>query len=85
MYDDSPAWVLLLNLFSALYKNNPVKINIAGTTETIAKINAELLYKCYETFYNLNNMFIVVSGNVDHRSYPGNDRQNVKRRRTENH
>ena len=42
MYDDSPAWVLLLNLFSALYKNNPVKINIAGTTETIAKINAEL-------------------------------------------
>lgn len=65
MYDDSPAWVLLLNLFSALYKNNPVKINIAGTTETIAKINAELLYKCYETFYNLNNMFIVVSGNVD--------------------
>ena len=65
MYDDSPSWVLLLNLFTIMYKNNPVKINIAGTAETIAKINADLLYKCYDTFYNLNNMFITVCGNVD--------------------
>ena len=65
MYDDSPGWVLLFNLLCALYHNNPVRINIAGTKDTIAQIDAKLLYKCYETFYNLNNMFIVVSGNVD--------------------
>lgn len=65
MYDDSPGWVLLFNLLNALYEKNPVRINIAGTKDTIAKIDADLLYKCYETFYNLNNMFIVVSGNVD--------------------
>lgn len=65
MYDDSPGWVLTFNLLEAMYHNNPVRINIAGTKETIAKIDAQLLYKCYETFYNLNNMFIVVSGNAD--------------------
>ena len=65
MYDDSPGWVLLFNLLNVLYHNNPVRINIAGTKDTIAKIDANLLYKCYETFYNLNNMFIVVSGNAD--------------------
>lgn len=65
MYDDSPSWMLLLNLFNVMYKNNPVRINIAGTAQTIAKINADLLYKCYDTFYNPANMFITVCGNVD--------------------
>lgn len=64
MYDDSPGWIILFNLLKSLYHNNPVKINIAGTHETIAKINADLLYECYNTFYNLNNMFITVAGNV---------------------
>ena len=65
MYDDSPDWVLLLNLFQAMYSANPIRINIAGTQQSIAKITADLLYKCYRTFYNLANMFLVVAGNVD--------------------
>ncbi len=65
MYDDSPDWVVLFNALEGLYHNNPVRINIAGTAQTIAKIDADLLYQCYNTFYNLQNMFIVVSGNVD--------------------
>jgi predicted Zn-dependent peptidase len=65
MYDDSPDWVVLVNVLECLYHNNPVRINIAGTAETIAKIDADLLYKCYNTFYNLQNMFITVSGNVN--------------------
>ncbi len=64
MYDDSPDWVVLLNALSCMYHHNPVRINIAGTAQTIRKIDAELLYQCYRTFYNLKNMFIVVSGNV---------------------
>ena len=64
MYDDSPDWIVLFNALESLYHHNPVRINIAGTAETIAKINADLLYQCYNTFYNLQNMFIVVSGNV---------------------
>ncbi len=64
MYDDSPDWRLLTLLFEAMYENNPIRVNIAGTAESISHITADLLYRCYRTFYNLNNMFIVVAGNV---------------------
>lgn len=64
MYQDNPDWQVLFNLLRALYRKNPVRIDIAGTVESIAKINAELLYKCYSTFYNLSNMVLAVAGNV---------------------
>ncbi len=65
MYDDSPNWRVLFNLLCALYKQHPVRIDIAGTVESISKIDDKLLYDCYNTFYNLSNMFICVAGNVD--------------------
>ena len=65
MYDDNVGWCVLFSMLGAMYKNHPVKIDIAGTVESIAKINAPLLYSCYETFYNPSNMFICVAGNVD--------------------
>ncbi|MEG1993355.1 MAG: pitrilysin family protein, partial [Oscillospiraceae bacterium] len=63
MYDDDPNWRVYFNLLSALYVNHPLKIDIAGTTETIAKIDAPLLYRCYNTFYNLHNMVLTIAGN----------------------
>ncbi len=65
MYDDSPAWRVMFNMLLSMYHNHPVRIDIAGTVESIAKINSELLYKCYNTFYNPSNMFICIAGNVD--------------------
>lgn len=65
MYQDSPDWKVLINLLGALYKNHPVKKDIAGSIESIAQITPELLYKCYNTFYNLHNMSLCVVGNVD--------------------
>lgn len=65
MYDDSPSWRVMFNMLAAMYKNHPVRIDIAGTVESIAKIDADLLYKCYNTFYNPANMFICIAGNVD--------------------
>lgn len=65
MYDDSPGWRVMFNMLEAMYHCHPVRIDIAGTVESIAEINAELLYKCYETFYNPANMFICIAGNVD--------------------
>ena len=65
MYDDSPAWRVMFNMLLNMYTNHPVRIDIAGTTESIAKIDAELLYKCYDTFYNPANMFVCIAGNVD--------------------
>lgn len=64
MYDDSPDWRVMFNMLEGMYKNHPVKIDIAGTVETIAEITAEKLYDVYNVFYNLNNMVLCVSGNV---------------------
>ncbi|MBQ6825469.1 MAG: insulinase family protein [Clostridia bacterium] len=65
MYDDSPGWRVMFNMLMAMYHNHPVRIDIAGTVESIAEIDYDLLYKCYNTFYNPSNMFICVAGNVD--------------------
>ncbi len=65
MYLDSPDWRVMFNLFGALYEKNPVRIDIAGTRQSIAEIDHELLYECYNTFYNLSNMFVAVVGDFD--------------------
>ena len=65
MYDDDPQWRVLFNMLGAMYKKHPVKIDIAGTTESIAKITPEYLYRCYHTFYNLNNMALCIAGDFD--------------------
>ncbi|OUP70961.1 peptidase M16 [Anaerotruncus colihominis] len=65
MYDDDGEWRVQFNLLQALYHNHPVRIDIAGTVESIAEIDDQLLYRCYRTFYNLNNMVLCVAGNFD--------------------
>lgn len=65
MYDDDPGWSVYFNLLEALYVNHPVKKDIAGTVESIAEIDKEILYKCYNTFYNPSNMILFTCGNVD--------------------
>lgn len=65
MYDDSPGWRVMFNMLLGMYKNHPVRIDIAGTTDSIAEITDELLYKCYNTFYNPQNMFLCIAGNVN--------------------
>ncbi len=65
MYDDSGSWKLFFNFINCLYQNHPIKKEIAGTVESISHINADYLYKCYNTFYNLSNMAIVLVGNID--------------------
>ena len=62
MYDDYPDWRVYLNVMQAMYHENPIKIDITGTIETINKIDKEILYKCYKTFYNPSNMAIVLAG-----------------------
>ena len=62
MYDDEPGWQLYMNAMKCLYKNNPINIDIAGSIESISKITPDVLYKCYNTFYNPSNMIMVVCG-----------------------
>jgi len=63
MTQDSPDWCVFFNLLKALYHHNPARIDIAGTVESIARIDKDLLYRCYNTFYNLHNMSLVIAGN----------------------
>lgn len=65
MYDDYPEWRVYLNAMEVMYHNNPIKIDIVGTIETISKIDKEILYKCYETFYNPSNMAMVICGDFE--------------------
>ncbi len=64
MNEDEPSWKLFFNSLKCMYHAHPVRIGIAGTIESIRKIDAELLYRCYHTFYNLHNMTLCIAGNV---------------------
>lgn len=64
MYQDEPSWQVLFNLLKCLYHKHPVKIDIAGTVDSIAEITADMLYDCYNNFYNLGNMVLAVVGNT---------------------
>ncbi|WP_027417900.1 EF-P 5-aminopentanol modification-associated protein YfmH [Aneurinibacillus terranovensis] len=65
MYDDNPDWRVYFGQISNYYHNNPVKIDIAGTVESISHITKELLYQCYETFYHPSNMLLFIVGAVN--------------------
>ena len=43
MYDDDPEWCLFFNMLQAMFHNNPVKTDIAGTVESISHITPDLL------------------------------------------
>ena len=62
MYDDDPVWQLYMNALDCLYKDNSIKIDIAGTVKSISEIDKDVLYKCYNTFYHPSNMAMVICG-----------------------
>ena len=65
MYQDLPDWQVMFNLLKALYATNPIRIDIAGTQDSIAKIDADLLYRLYKNFYNPANMVLCVVGAIE--------------------
>ncbi len=65
MYDDNPDWRSYFGLIEAMYQTHPVKIDIAGTVESISKITKETLYDCYHTFYHPSNMLLFVVGGIE--------------------
>lgn len=64
MYEDNPNWRVFFNCLKALYVNHPIRIEIAGTVESINTITKEDLYKSYNTFYNPSNMVLFVVGDL---------------------
>ncbi|CAM5185276.1 putative Zn-dependent peptidase OS=Ureibacillus acetophenoni OX=614649 GN=SAMN05877842_104200 PE=4 SV=1 [Ureibacillus acetophenoni] len=65
MYNDQPDYRVYFGTIENMFHNHPVKIDIAGTEESIDKITAEHLYTCYNTFYHPSNMILFVVGAVN--------------------
>ncbi|GEN57805.1 peptidase M16 [Halolactibacillus alkaliphilus] len=65
MYDDQADWRAFFGIIEAMYQNHPVKIDIAGTVESIQHITEEDLYTCYHTFYHPSNMTFCLVGAFD--------------------
>ena len=76
MYDDDPNFQLYLDTLQCLYAKNPIRIDIAGTIESISGINPQMLYNSYNTFYNPSNMVMCICGNFE----PESILQEVKNR-----
>ncbi len=64
-------------MLGAMYKNHPVKIDIAGTVESIAQMNDISFIQLLQHVYNLSNMFICIAGN-EHRKGFGADKRRLK-------
>ncbi|WP_067730132.1 EF-P 5-aminopentanol modification-associated protein YfmH [Oceanobacillus damuensis] len=65
MYDDQPDWQSFMGTIKSMFHHHPVKIDIAGTVESITSITKDDLYTCYHTFYHPENMSLFVAGNFD--------------------
>lgn len=65
MYDDDPISKIFLNALQCMYNTCPVRIDVAGTVESINKINKDVLYNCYNTFYHPSNMVMAVCGDFE--------------------
>ena len=64
MYDDSPEWRMMFALLQGLYHAHPVRDDIAGTEESIARITPQLLYRCTDAFYAPGNLVLAAAGNI---------------------
>ncbi|MFB1081047.1 EF-P 5-aminopentanol modification-associated protein YfmH [Jeotgalibacillus sp. JSM ZJ347] len=76
MYDDNADWRLYFGAIENMFKNHPVKVDIAGTIESITSITKDHLYQCYRTFYHPSNMMLFIVGSVDPESVMTHIREN---------
>ena len=65
MVEDDPDNQVFYALMECLYDHHPIRVPIAGTQASIAKITAGTLYSCHKAFYTPSNMVLTVAGDVD--------------------
>ena len=65
MYQEQPGYKLMFNTLRAMYHHHPIRVDIAGSVESIYHITKDDLYLCYETFYHPSNMVLFVVGDVN--------------------
>ncbi len=85
MYDDEADWILDHESKKDLFYTT-VNEKIAGTPESIQDINADILERTYDTFYQPSNMFIVATGKVNTKDIMDiiKNNQSLKHKKTNN-
>lgn len=61
---DDPYTRGFYGVLESMYSDNSARIDIAGTEESVSRINADILNQCYYAFYSANNMAVVVCGDI---------------------
>ena len=65
MYNDEPEGKLFEQCGKSVFKKHPCRVDIGGTEKSVRSITKEVLYKCYNTFYQPSNMYLIITGNFD--------------------
>lgn len=65
MYKDDPYWKMHFGMLGGMYFKDPIRLDPAGSEESIAEITPQLLYDCHRTFYTPTNMALCVCGDVE--------------------
>lgn len=65
MYKDNPNRVMYNKIKENIYVNDTKKYKVIGTDSDIKRITKEQLELCYNSFYVPNNMYLIVTGNVN--------------------
>ncbi|MBQ3064388.1 MAG: insulinase family protein [Clostridia bacterium] len=64
MCRDNPYDRCYYNMLCGLYERHPVRVDIAGSEASIARITPEVLYAAHAAYYRPDNMTLVVCGDV---------------------
>ena len=65
MYDDDPDWRSTTEILGCLYQHHPVRVDIAGTVESIQEIDRDTLLAVHGAYYDHHNMVLSIAGPID--------------------
>lgn len=65
MHQDNPYRAGEIKIIENAFIENPIRIPVIGTSDSIKSITKEDLYTCYNTFYHPSNMILVITGNFE--------------------
>lgn len=71
LYGDNLEWISFISVLQVLYGNHPLGVDIAGTLASIEGIDVTLLELCHRTFYQPDNMILIVGGDLDAEAVAG--------------
>lgn len=65
LYGDNLEWVSYFRAVDALYPGHALATDIAGTVESVKRLDRAVLARCHRAFYHPGNMALFVCGDVE--------------------